>query len=64
MPTTLTKNCDKYFAESSSHVDAPIADDRGACRTLTYLLNKALVLHNSGGEKKFKCLHYKEKLSK
>jgi hypothetical protein len=54
--------CRKYVANLLSNVDAPLASNYMACRTVTNVLLKAHVLHRSDREQELGCLRRREKL--
>ena len=54
--------CRKYVATLLSHVDAPIANNIMACRTVVNVLLKAHVIHQSDREQELGCLRRREKL--
>ena len=55
-------HCRQYLARLLSCVDAPLAENVMACRSLANVLLKAHVLHHSDREKELGCLRRKEKL--
>lgn len=57
------KSCCKYFRKLLSFINAPLAQNEKACKSLTNILFKAYVLDVSDNEKKKGCLRRKEKLS-
>ena len=58
------RGCRTYLAKILSLIDAPIASNLAACRTLANTLLKAFVLNNSDREKELGCLRRQEKLTK
>ena len=54
--------CRNYVATLLSHVDAPIANNIMACRTVVNVLLKAHVIHQSDREQELGCLRRREKL--
>jgi hypothetical protein len=54
--------CRKYIASLLSYVDAPLANNSMACRTVANVLLKAHVLHHSDREQELGCLRRREKL--
>jgi hypothetical protein len=58
----LKAGCRKYVATLLSNVDAPIANNIMACRTVVNVLLKAHVIHQSDREQELGCLRRREKL--
>jgi hypothetical protein len=54
--------CRKYIATLLSYVDASLANNIMACRTVANVLLKAHVLHHSDREQELGCLRRREKL--
>ena len=57
------QNCCKYFRNLLSYIDAPLAQNYKACKSLTNILFKAYTLDVCDTEKQIGCLRRKEKLS-
>ena len=57
------KSCCKYFQKLLSFIDAPLAQNDKACKSLTNILFKAHALDVSDIEKQKGCLRRREKLS-
>jgi hypothetical protein len=55
-------SCRKFVATLLSYVDAPIANNNLACRTVINVLLKAHVIHHSDREQELGCLRRREKL--
>jgi len=55
-------SCRKFIATLLSYVDAPLADNIMACRTVANVLLKPHVLHGSDREQELGCLRRREKL--
>ena len=60
--TTERRQCRNYMMRIISMINAPIASNQQACRTLANILLKAFVLDNSDREREFGCLRRREKL--
>ena len=57
------QNCCKYFQRLIACIDAPLAANEKACKTLANTIFKAYSLDISDTEKRIGCLRRKEKLS-
>ena len=57
------QNCCKYFRRLLSFIDAPMAQNRKACQSLTNILFKAFTLDVCDTEKQIGCLRRKQKLA-
>lgn len=53
------QNCCKYFQKLISFIDAPMAENDKACKTLSNILFKAYALNVSDTEKQIGCLRRK-----